>query len=571
MREFSSVRVGAVVLVGILLFVVALLMPSSWLARSNVALVGSPLPGSAGVLFFRAALILNGLLLLLLWWSLRRSEQAVDTPPIIPLSSEAVEEIPGRVYVCLGLVLVLAAVLRFWKLGGDLWFDEVIDLVYYVRGSALDIFIRFPGFFPQVVSALSSKLSASFLGESAWALRLPEAVFGILAVWGIFLLTRLINGVSEALLAALLLATSYHHVFFSQTSRGYSAQILFTILATTALLRASATNHPSAWLAYALFSILNLYTHIFAVFVWVGLLICYFIRWLQQRFELGRPPMSLRRFLWSNAFIASVTFLLYSPMTPGLLVQAGITMPSPGTGPTVSGGFVQELLHGLQSGYGSVAILVLISVFLIGLGTLAKDNWYAAAVLMMPIVLGLGAVVILHMGSHPRYFIYALPAGIIVVSRGIVALTEAGVSVLKLQQPGRVVQWISAALIGAVALISVHQLIPYYRVPKQDFSGALEFAEQMKKPDDVVVAVGLAAHAYSVYYAPSIQVVRSVDDARSLQQRGHRVWLLYTLPFELQDRNPELWNYIQDHFQRVRLFPGTIGDGALVVCEAEPL
>jgi len=571
LRESSSVELGVIALVSaLLLFAFAFLMPSSWLARSNIAPPGSPIPPSAGVLFFRAALLLNGLLLLLWSWSNRRSTPAAQKQPSFVLASPTADETPRRVYLWMGILLLLAAVLRFWKLDGDLWFDEVMDLVYYVRGSVLDILIRFPGFFPQIVSALASKLSISLMGESAWAFRLPEVVFGILGVWAIYSLTRLLTGTREALMTALLLATSYHHVFFSQNARGYSIQVFFTTLATTAFLRASSSNRHSAWAAYALFSILNLYTHIFAIFVWAGLSICYLGRWLQQRFETGRSPSSLQAFLWSSAFIASVTFLLYSPMTPGLLARAGVTMPSPSASPPLIRGFLPELLQGLQAGYGSAATLVLLIVFLAGLGSLARRSLFGAAVLMLPVALGLGVVFVLHMEGHPRYFIYALPAGVIVIVRGLVATAEAAVGFLRLREPERLIRWASAGLIGAVALISLRQLVPYYAIPKQDFSGALAFAEQRKKPDDALVAVGMAAHAYSVYYAPSIRVARSANEVNALRQGGQRVWLLYTLPFELQERNPELWRYIQEHFEVVRRFPGTIRSGTLYVCRAEP-
>lgn len=562
---------SAVLLLGLALVAFALLMPSSWLARSAVPLSNSPLSPFAGVQFFRGALLLNAVLLFL-WWLDSHRSRGVKLARAAPRAAlDPFERTSPAAYLSLAFLMLLAAVLRFWKLGGGLYFDEIIDLIYYVRGSFADILIRFPGFFPQILSALLAKLSIRALGETPWALRLPEATFGIFSVWAIYWLARLIVGVREALLATLLLATSYHAVFFSQSSRGYSAQVLFTILATAALLRASADNRGRSWAIYGMASVLNIYTQFFSVFVAIGLTLAYVGQAVYQRRTMQNWPAGLRHFLWASMFIASVSLLLYAPMTPGLFFFSRVTAVQRYAGPQLTRGFTQELIGGLQSAYGLIPLVALAALGLLGFVSLIRKSSFGAAALALPLAIGIGAVAVLHVEVHPRFFIYALPAGLITLVRGLAWGAEIFTTALRLREPIGFARWACLGIALIVAALQLVRLAPYYRVPKQDYSGALAFAEQNHKPNEPVVAVGLAAHAYTVYYAPWLPVARSVEDVEKLRESGHRVWLLYTLPGELRDRNPELLKYVQTNFQKIRLFPGTLGNGALVVCRAEPL
>jgi uncharacterized membrane protein len=57
-------------------------------------------------------------------------------------------------------------------------------------------------------------------GDSGAALRLPAALFGVASLGAVYALGREVVGRREGLLAALALAFSYQHVWFSQNARG---------------------------------------------------------------------------------------------------------------------------------------------------------------------------------------------------------------------------------------------------------------------------------------------------------------------------------------------------------------
>ena len=51
---------------------------------------------------------------------------------------------------------------------------------------------------------------------------------------------------------------------------------------------------------------------------------------------------------------------------------------------------------------------------------------------------------------------------------------------------------------------------------------------------------------------------------------GDGAWVLYTLPRYLEAKDPELMTILERDFELVRVFPGTLGDGAVIVRRAAP-
>ena len=149
----------------------------------------------------------------------------------------------------LGAILALAAFLRFFQLTEfppGLSVDEAMD-----GNNALEI--RETGhpqvFYPEdggreglYISAAS--LSVAAFGNRAWALRLPAAIFGLLTVWGLYLLAAELVSIPTALLAAFFLATSFWHLVFSRMAFRAIAAPLFLVwglyLMLAALRRARA-------------------------------------------------------------------------------------------------------------------------------------------------------------------------------------------------------------------------------------------------------------------------------------------------------------------------------------------
>ena len=76
----------------------------------------------------------------------------------------------------------------------------------------------------------------------------------------------------------------------------------------------------------------------------------------------------------------------------------------------------------------------------------------------------------------------------------------------------------------------------------------------------------MAGFAYRRYYAPDWPVVERRADIEAIQDRHQGVWLVYTLPVHLNAWVPEIWEMVQRDYDVVRVFPGTLGGGEIVVC-----
>jgi 4-amino-4-deoxy-L-arabinose transferase-like glycosyltransferase len=159
-------------------------------------------------------------------------------------------------FVLLGAILALAAFLRLFQLAAfppGLYVDEAMD--GNNAQEALETH-RFQVFYPEDNGREGlyigvAALSLAAFGNRAWALRLPAAVFGVLTVWGLYLLGAELVSVRAGLWAAFFLATSFWHLVFSRMAFRAIAAPLFLVwslyLLLAALRRARSGKPHTAW------------------------------------------------------------------------------------------------------------------------------------------------------------------------------------------------------------------------------------------------------------------------------------------------------------------------------------
>ena len=146
--------------------------------------------------------------------------------------------------VCIGTVLVLAAVLRLWRLEANGFGTE-----YYaagvrsaLQGSALLFYNAFDpaGFISLDKPPVAFWIQAVFakvLGFSGWAIHLPQALAGVASVALLYRLVRRPFGIAAATIAALLLALTPIAVAVDRSNNTDSWLVLFLLLAAWAALR----------------------------------------------------------------------------------------------------------------------------------------------------------------------------------------------------------------------------------------------------------------------------------------------------------------------------------------------
>ncbi len=203
----------------------------------------------------------------------------------------------------LGLVLLAGVALRLFRLGADsLWYDETVSVV--LAGSPLPELIRHtagdihpPAYYVLLRGWL---MLAGFPTGHAdpdgmgleFAAGFFSLFFGVLLLPLAYVLTRRLAGRRAALIAAVLIAFSPYHLWYSQEVRMYTLGASLGVVATYALWRgmaggpiAALADHRSGprrrplaplrfspwWLVYALAAAAGMYTLYYFVFLLVPL------------------------------------------------------------------------------------------------------------------------------------------------------------------------------------------------------------------------------------------------------------------------------------------------------------
>jgi hypothetical protein len=531
---------------GIVALLTAALVSGSQLERAFGRSQGSL---AWGPLLFRAFLALHGCALLAagLWGRTTQNHSAgksISRPTMLLL---------------IGLTLVAFA-LRIPNLDSSLWLDEVLTMARYAKPPAAQILTSFPDQNQHMLYSLLAHGALGLFGEHAWSLRLPSVLFGVASVWALFFLGRKISGETEAMLACGLMTVSYHHIWFSQNARGYMGLLFFTLLATWLWLEAMDRDEPRLWAAYTLCIVLGLWIHMTMLFVLATHILIFAVVWLRSGREMGK----LARAAIAFALCGTITLQLFALSLPEFLRTglAEVSPPSEWTNPLWA---VLETMRGLQVGFAGTAVVI-------GAGVLAAVGWLdilrrtpaAAWAMVLPGAIGGGLMLASAHNLWPRVFFFSMGFGLLIAIRGAVRVPELLLGWLS-RRAARIPA-IGYALSGLFIVASAFTVPRAYALPKQDFTGARDYIEQHRGRDERVVVVGLAAHAYTEYYAPEWPVADSADQIQGFRRSGRPLLLVYTLPIELKANHPDIWRIVENDFETVKVFPGTLGGGEVYVC-----
>jgi 4-amino-4-deoxy-L-arabinose transferase-like glycosyltransferase len=401
-------------------------------------------------------------------------------------------------------------------------------------------------------------------GEAPWALRLPAALFGIATIPMLYVLGRVVTDRREAAAAALILTVSYHHIWFSQDARGYTALLFCVLLSTYALLRWLDTGQRRFLLLYAFSTAIGAYAHLTTVLVALGqALVCGF-GWLAG--GPGAHARTARNAAIGFVGAALLTALIYAPM----LVDVGAVMNSGATGSdqTTLSWTVTAAMRGLQAGFGTVGAIALGTVlFTAGGWSHFRQRPAVALLFVSPVVVTVVTAVILNRPVRPRFMFFAVGFALLFIVRGAAgagALVGRSRRTAAARSRGAS---ITVALLtsGAVAL-SIRSLPYGYRYPKQDYGQAVTFVEQARRDGDLVAVVGDGSAIPIVRYLGRPWTrIDTGGDLRALRDAGAPVWVVSTFPSYLGARHPDLLTILQHDCPEMREIDGTVDDGRITI------
>jgi mannosyltransferase len=468
--------------------------------------------------------------------------------------------------IAIAAIVVLAAALRIYDANSQLWYDEIATTVSSIREPLGTIVTHFPSNNDHVLYSVLSHLAISAFGETAAAIRSPAILLGIASILLIYSCGVRVTNRFEALAAALVGAVSYHHVWFSQNARGYTALLCVALLSTQLMLVALDRDKRSAWIAFGLVCALGAYTHLTMVLGVVGqfLVLAAHILITRRRFVIAD---------WIGPAIgfgvaALATVALYAPLLGD--VHSFFVEKANGPKAATAGWALVELVRGLQSGssLGGVMVLALLlgaAAFLAGIWSYLRQS---------PLVLGLflvpGAVVylvslMLDRPTFPRFFFFVVGFALLIAMRGVMVIIDV---TLKLAR-GRLAPLrpaLSGLAVVCMVVVAGSALPRSYGKPKQDFVGAMRWVEAAAAPDEPIIAAGNGTGMpYTLFYRrpwPEIRSAKELDDLR----RGRRaVWVLYTFRRYIRNGQPDLLDSIEATCEPPREFPGTLADGDILV------
>lgn len=460
------------------------------------------------------------------------------------------------------LITALAAVLRVIGLNDGLWYDEIRTLLASVQSPMSRILTVFPGDNQHTLFSVLAHVSIAVFGDHPWSLRLPSMLLGTLTIPALYFLAREFVGRTEALLAGLLLAVSYHHVWFSQSARGYAALALLAVVSTWLLLRGLRRRRASDFLWYAVAAALGVYTHVTMVFLVAS-------HAAMCALPLGLPgttPDWKRRWsLPALGFVLAGVFsvLLYSPVLLAVN-QFVVKEASPMRGATPKWAF-NELIRGLEIGFGgAIAVFVGALLFAAGAWSYLKQSRFLLGLFLLPGLITVAAPVILHRPVRPRFVLFLAGFALLIVVRGAL---EIGRLMRSRSTSGddRVTR-AGVALVTAMALLSLASLRVNYTYPKQDFAGAMAFVDSHRAADETVLTAGPATYPYEAYFHKPWRGIKTQADLDAARAGGRGVWVVYTLVAYIEHDSPDLMKTLRTECAVREVFRGTVGGGDVTVC-----
>ena len=437
---------------------------------------------------------------------------------------------PCRYLELLLYITILGAVLRFYNLGfNSLWLDEAATFVNVNTGSFAQMWTNVfndhhaPLFF--IVEWL-----VHFINSTEFWLRVPSVLAGIATILVIYFLGKEVANEKVGLVAALLLAVSPYHIYYSQEARMYTFTTLFVTLAYYLFFRASKSEDGRYWVLMWLSCAAAFWTHYYTGFVTVPLVIGYFLlrdtknfKWFLAggvgAFVLVLPVLT--------SFVNQAAYLggnVYTWGLPALLVPLATVQ---------SFSFQNEL----------VAVLSLLLAVL-GIWLAYKKSVVVGVTLgiflLVPILISM--VMSSSIPFNVRYHIYLLPLFLVIASIGIERITRI---------------WNNRnALFAAVFLIFVAALIvlpPYYSsYTKEDWRGFSAGLAQTTSIGDVVVVIpGYMQMPLTYYYSNTtdstiLLTANTVEDLQNIAP-DRKIFYVVTGDLNAVDPSGVVWSWLQEN------------------------
>lgn len=418
-------------------------------------------------------------------------------------------------------ILALAALLRIWGLGAkQLWLDEILQVLHSRPDSLSGILasvIRDRGGAP-LDYLIQHVFICNLNGAIEWTARLHAAIFGVLAVWLVYLVCReLFANQRLALMSALLFCFYPFHLHYSQEGRSYSLFLLLTLILYLLLFRLLKKSSPLLWIVFTVTAILGLHTNPFTTAAVFGqfIFLIYYQKCRRERWTAAWRRYACFIVCGAIAAAAYLPWLAYS-----FFIAKGEEAPKLGFR------LVSETIKGL--GDGSYILSIVLIIFAIaGIRYLVQTQRR----------LELGALLIWILAPLPvilavlmwRTYFYN-PRQILFITPAFLMLVAAGVEYFKQKLSRRYCYPEAIIILISLAVIALHHFDLFHPDERDDVRAAGMFLKENVRHGDLVVSPQLS-EVLTFYFPDSVKYSADALSAQDLMRRvpsGSRI--VYTAP-----------------------------------------
>ncbi|OSP55076.1 glycosyltransferase family 39 protein [Pseudoruegeria sp. SK021] len=471
-----------------------------------------------------------------------------------------------RDYAILAIILIGALCLRLIGLNGPLWYDEILTLDSHIRMPWPDMMQSY-SMNHHYLHNLQAKLSLDLFGDDNWSLRLPALVFGVGSIAAVWRLANDVVGNRIAHLVAVLLALSYHHIWFSQNARGYTELAFWGTVGTILFLRGLKQPAVGVWLAYAITLVLATFTHLTGLILFAA----HGLIWL----------LAVAVSIWGGSFRRSMitfpalgylvggvlTVLIYLPVLPSMLQTldnvaetSAVDVMEEYQNP------IWTLAEAIRTAIGSSSFLVagtavgvVLSAVAGGLATRRSVPWFGLLVLVH-IGLTLGTLLALNMRVWPRFFFVDIGFLLILIVVGLRSICH----IIVVQRPALARRLFLGAA-TAMIVLSGSLALRNFTAPKQDLAGAFSYVESRRSPGERVYGVGPAGHVFNDHFGADWQIIETENGYADAMAGAGPLWVVVAFPQRMFRGLPQMELDRHRDLAVMHEFPGTLGDGWVLV------
>ncbi|MEA2725017.1 MAG: hypothetical protein QOH59_2788 [Gemmatimonadales bacterium] len=372
-------------------------------------------------------------------------------------------------------LIVLAALLRFWRLGD--WGLEG-DEIFTLRDSLAPKLDN-----PRpLIYFLNYYLIRPFWPLDELGVRLLPALFGVLAIPALYLVARRLIGTRAALFAALLLALSPLHIYQSQYARYWSLVFLLSSIYPFAIYLGVRDRNVRALTFGLVTAALAVLAHPVSLFLTGGLAVWLFTQLRRDHLRQLWGQRGVRWAMWLILIAVGIVAFRYVPMLHAWVTghDAGARLPDHLLFAPRGPGIKQI---GLLAAYAEGLTLPVTLIGALGIYLLWQGRDRPLARLLTCLFVVPAAVIVLLSLRTPVSLTY-------IISTAPVFYLGAGVFLDRLAA----VDWelrprwlLSAAVVVMVIAAGAPTLISQYRDGRRhDFRGVARWLDQRLQPGDVV-------------------------------------------------------------------------------------